>query len=81
MLMTHNIANGKTPCQAPEQLGQHGVLLSVERSPLQSFELDADRKIIAVRALLPLGQTGVPGATPDVYELEHLTAAPDEKVR
>jgi hypothetical protein len=48
---------------------------------VRAFELDADGKVVAAIAALPVRGPGMPCAVEATDELDQLTVAPDEEVR
>lgn len=67
--------------QTPSQSDQYFILRISERRGVAAFEFDADRKIIAAFAALPVRDTGMPGALVAGYELNQGAVAADEKMR
>src|SRR5436190_16589862 len=74
---TDRIASG----HCAEELREHVVLHRLEARALESFELDADRELVALRSPLPSRAAGMPGTLIARHELHQFAASMNEEVR
>ena len=78
--MSGECRNGVMRYQAFDQFIQLLILRVFKRQFVATFELDADREVIAAFASVPVRDAGVPGALVAGYELDHRAVSPDQKV-
>src|SRR5262245_12276380 len=80
MLVADHRFDGVAPRQRAQQRNQLRILRGLEAIAFETFELDADRVVVAVAAVAPLRRAGVPGTSVTRNELQQLALAADHKV-
>ena len=81
VLVADHGGDGVLTAQLAQQGQQGAVLVGGKAAPLQPFELNANRKIVAPGASAPGGDPGVPGGALGAYKLGQSAVAPNHKMR
>ncbi len=79
--MSGDVLNGVVIAQASGQSEQCGILRISERCGVAAFEFDADGEIVAAFTVLPVRDTGVPGAVVARHKLNQTAVTADEEMR
>jgi hypothetical protein len=80
VLVTDDRGDWITAHQCPGESSEARILAGLVRGGIGSFELDADREIVAALAVAPPRLAGVPGSTSAGHELDQRSIALDQEV-